>query len=106
MPSFPRYLFTVLPKMLVFLGILDMVDGTFDSRNACFPMEFDVWAVFGEFSFLKSAYFPRHSWHGGWNVPSFSRYLFTVLPKMLVFPGIFGHCEWNLASLAWPLCSS
>ena len=28
MPSFPRYLLTVLPKMLVFQGILDMVDGT------------------------------------------------------------------------------
>ena len=141
-PSFPRYLFTVLPKMLVFLGILDMVDGTWrvllgnsvsrDSRNACFPMEFDVWAEFGEFSFLKSACFPRHSWHGGWNVPSFPRYLFTVLPKMLVFLGIFdmvdgvwrvslgrsvrcdprnacfpkdfSHSGWNWASLSWLRC--
>ena len=50
MPSFPRYLFMVLPKMLVFLGIFDMVDGIWrvslghsvprDPKNACFPKDF------------------------------------------------------------------
>ena len=106
MPGFPRYMFTVLPKMLVFLGIFDMVDGIWrvslghsvsrDSRNACFPKEFDVWACF-----------LRHSGQSGWNVPSFPRYVFTVLPKkVLVFLGILDHCEWNSASLAWPLCLS
>ena len=66
-----------------------------DSRNACFPKEFDVWAECGEFSFLKSACFPRHSGQSGRNVLSFPRYLFTGLPKMLVFPGVLDRCEWN-----------
>ena len=169
--GFPRYLFMVLPKMLVSLGIFDMVDEMclvfpdicswcsqkclfsqgfltwwMEFGKSClatlflvipkmlvFPRIFDLWAEYREFSFLKSACFPRHSWHSGWNVPSFPRYLFTVLRKNLVFLGFwtivngiwrvllghsvrrdprnacfprdFSHSGWSWASLSWLHCS-
>ena len=67
MPSFPRYLFTVLPKMLVFPGIFDVVDG--------------IWRVSLGRSVRcdhKNARFPKD---------------FSVLPKMLVFLGILGMVD-------------
>ena len=82
-------LLAVLPKMLVSFGIFDMVDemclvfpgicsrcsqkmqvflrdfghGGWNLARIAWPFPgiFDVWAEFGEFPFLKSARFLRHS---------------------------------------------
>ena len=82
MPSFPRYLFTVLPKMLVFLGILDMVDGTWRvliPEMLVFPWSLMCGRCLASFPSSKVLVFPG--------------ILGMVDGMCLVFPGICSRCS-------------